>query len=108
MSFDARSAGAVIGTLDDHQQRTVPYLAVLPNLLVSLHPHYAMVHRLDPVRPELTRISCSWAFPPEAPSKQADRSSAADGRLTTLACPESADRPFRIRGSRVQGALWAT
>jgi Rieske 2Fe-2S family protein len=38
---------------------------VLPNLLISLHPDYVMTHLLTPITPDLTRITCSWAFPPE-------------------------------------------
>ena len=39
---------------------------MLPNLLISLHPDYVMTHLLTPITPDLTRIECSWAFPPEA------------------------------------------
>ena len=44
--------------------RTVMYVAVLPNLLISLHPDYVMTHLLVPLAPNRTRITCSWAFPP--------------------------------------------
>jgi len=66
MSLDGRSRGVVIARLDEHERRTVMYVAVLPNLLVSLHPDYVMSHRLTPLSPGLTRIECSWAFPTEA------------------------------------------
>lgn len=66
MSLDGRSGGVVIATLGEQEQRTVMYLVVVPNLLVSLHPDYVMVHRLTPLRTDLTWIECSWAFPPEA------------------------------------------
>jgi Rieske 2Fe-2S family protein len=65
MSLDGHSDGKVIARLDEVEQRTVMYVAVLPNLLISLHPDYIMTHLLTPVGPEVTRISCSWAFPPE-------------------------------------------
>ena len=39
------------------------YVAVLPNLLVSLHPDYVMTHTLVPATPTRTRVRCSWAFP---------------------------------------------
>ncbi len=64
MSLDGHSHGATIATLDAKQRRTVMYAAVLPNLLVSLHPDYVMSHRLVPVAVDRTRITCSWAFPP--------------------------------------------
>ncbi len=63
MSLDGSSKGATIGWLDEQEQHTVMYLAVLPNLLISMHPDYVMTHLLTPITPDLTRISCSWAFP---------------------------------------------
>jgi Rieske 2Fe-2S family protein len=51
--------------LDEEEQHTVMYLAVMPNLLISLHPDYVMTHLLVPITPDLTRIQCSWAFPPK-------------------------------------------
>jgi Rieske 2Fe-2S family protein len=65
MSLDGASHGVMIPTLDAHQQRTVMYAAVLPNLLLSLHPDYVMSHRLVPLAGDRNRITCSWAFPPE-------------------------------------------
>jgi Rieske 2Fe-2S family protein len=64
MSLDGRSKGSVMTRLDEEEQHTVMYLAVMPNLLLSLHPDYVMTHLLIPVTPDLTRIKCSWAFPP--------------------------------------------
>ena len=49
MSLDGRSGGAAIARLDEHEQRTVMYVAVLPNLLISLHPDYVMTHLLTPL-----------------------------------------------------------
>jgi Rieske 2Fe-2S family protein len=63
MSLDGRSGGVAIQKLSEHEQRTVMYVAVLPNLLISLHPDYIMSHLLTPLTPDRTRIRCSWAFP---------------------------------------------
>ena len=64
-----RSTGAAAGLkmarLDEHEQSHVMYAAVLPNLLISLHPDYVMTHLLVPSSPTRTRITCSWAFPPD-------------------------------------------
>jgi Rieske 2Fe-2S family protein len=65
MSLDGSSGGAMISTLDELQLRTVMYAAVLPNLLVSLHPDYVMSHTLVPLDVDRTRITCSWSFPPD-------------------------------------------
>jgi glycine betaine catabolism A len=66
MSLDGKSRGTVMARLDDEEQHTVMYVAVMPNLLLSLHPDYVMTHLLTPLAPNLTRIQCSWAFPPQA------------------------------------------
>jgi Rieske 2Fe-2S family protein len=63
MSLDGRSAGTVMTRLDEIEQRTVMYIAVLPNMLISLHPDYVMTHLLVPISAGRTRIRCSWAFP---------------------------------------------
>ena len=46
--------------------RTVIYLNVFPNVLISLHPDYVMFHRLTPLAADRTRIECTWAFAPES------------------------------------------
>ncbi len=65
MSLDGRSGGVAMARLDEHERRTVMYIAVMPNLLISLHPDYVMTHLLTPLSPDRTRIQCSWAFPAE-------------------------------------------
>jgi Rieske 2Fe-2S family protein len=65
MSLDGRIGGVAIRSLSEQELRTVMYVAVLPNLLVSLHPDYVMTHLLTPLEPGRTRIRCSWAFPAE-------------------------------------------
>ena len=66
MSADGRSLGVPIPGLDGQRLRTVLYLGVLPNLLLSLHPDYVMTHLLEPLGPASTRVTCSWYFPREA------------------------------------------
>jgi glycine betaine catabolism A len=70
LSLDGRSGGTAIARLDEHEKRTVMYVAVLPNLLISLHPDYVMTHLLTPLTPDRTRIRCSWAFPAEVASAE--------------------------------------
>jgi Rieske 2Fe-2S family protein len=57
MSLDGRSGGTFLPGVD---QRRVLYLALFPDLLLSLHPDYVMTHRLRPASPGSTRIECSW------------------------------------------------
>ncbi|HEY2442665.1 MAG TPA: aromatic ring-hydroxylating dioxygenase subunit alpha [Streptosporangiaceae bacterium] len=66
MSLDGRSHGVPLRGLDAAGLRTVIYVHIFPNVLVSLHPDYVMVHRLVPVAADRTRIECSWSFAPES------------------------------------------
>src|SRR5438874_4972247 len=42
------------------------YYSIFPNMLLSLHPEYVMVHQLWPKSPERTLIVCDWFFDPDA------------------------------------------
>ena len=66
MSLDGRSHGTVIDGLSDTERRTVMYVALFPNLLVSLHPDYVMTHRLVPLGADRSWIECAWLFPAES------------------------------------------
>jgi Rieske 2Fe-2S family protein len=69
MSLDGTSDGVPLRGLDAVGLRTVIYVNVFPNVLISLHPDYVMVHRLLPLAADRTLIECSWAFAPEATAK---------------------------------------
>ena len=43
------------------------YYSIFPNMLLSMHPEYVMVHQLWPQSPERTLIVCDWFFHPDAP-----------------------------------------
>jgi Rieske 2Fe-2S family protein len=45
----------------------VEYVHLLPNLLLSAHPDYVMVHRMVPLAPDRTWIECSWLVLPGSP-----------------------------------------
>ena len=66
MSLDGRSAGVPLRGLSPTGLRTVAYVGIFPNVLLSLHPDYVMTHVLVPEAADRTRISCTWAFAPEA------------------------------------------
>lgn len=42
------------------------YYSIFPNMLLSMHPEYVMVHQLWPQSPERTLIQCDWFFHPDA------------------------------------------
>jgi glycine betaine catabolism A len=66
MSLDGSSGGGPLRGLDAQGLRTVIYVNIFPNVLLSLHPDYVMTHRLVPVAADRTRIECTWSFAPEA------------------------------------------
>jgi Rieske 2Fe-2S family protein len=66
MSLDGASRGVPLRNLDATGLRTVIYVNVFPNILLSLHPDYVMTHRLTPLAADRTRVECTWAFAPEA------------------------------------------
>jgi Rieske 2Fe-2S family protein len=49
--------------LSEEQRRSVYYYALLPNLLLNLHPDYVVTFRLDPRAVDRTDILCEWLFP---------------------------------------------
>jgi Rieske 2Fe-2S family protein len=65
MSLDGSTSAHPLRGLDAEQHRQVLYLAVFPNVLISLHPDYVMTHILTPLAADRTRIRCAWSFSPE-------------------------------------------
>jgi glycine betaine catabolism A len=69
MSMDGQSGGVMLPGLGEALLREVHYYALLPNLLLSLHPDYVMTHRMEPRGPDRTFIECQWLFPVAALEK---------------------------------------
>ena len=64
MSRDGRLRRAPLPGLGEVEQRHVYFYALLPNLLLSLHPDYVMTHLLWPKAPDRTEVWCEWHFHP--------------------------------------------
>ena len=64
MSVDGQRRRAYLPGLDESQRRQVCYYSIYPNLLLSLHPDYVMVHTLWPRAVDRTGIRCEWYFHP--------------------------------------------
>lgn len=64
------SSGAVcappVGDLPPEDRHRVYYYSIFPNMLLSLHPDYVMVHLLTPTAHDRTRVVCEWLFHPDA------------------------------------------
>ncbi|MCI0348624.1 MAG: hypothetical protein L0Z53_04290, partial [Acidobacteriales bacterium] len=52
---------------DDHHR--VFYYSIFPNMLLSMHPDYVMVHQVWPQSPDRVTIFCDWLFHPDAFSR---------------------------------------
>ena len=55
--------------LSTDDARRVYYYAIFPNMLLSLHPDYMLVHTLWPQAPDRTINICEWHFHPSAMSR---------------------------------------
>ena len=66
LTMSGNACALPVGNFGDQDFRLVFYYSIFPNMLLSLHPDYVMVHRLQPQAPDRTLIFCDWFFNPEA------------------------------------------
>jgi Rieske 2Fe-2S family protein len=64
LSMDGSCPRQILPALGDEDRRRVYYYAIFPNMLLSLHPDYMMVHTLWPIAPDRTINVCEWHFQP--------------------------------------------
>lgn len=69
MSMDGRRRRDYLPGLGEEERRKVCYYFVYPNLMLSLHPDYMMVHTLWPKAVDHTQIVCEWYFHPAEMAK---------------------------------------
>lgn len=69
MSMDGQRRRDVLPGLDPNQCKQVLYYAIYPNLFLSLHPDYVMLHRLWPLGVDHTRVVTEWLFHPREMAK---------------------------------------
>ena len=65
LSMDGRCSRAFLPGLSQEDVRRVYYYAIFPNMLLSLHPDYMLVHTLWPQSPDRTINVCEWHFHPK-------------------------------------------
>jgi glycine betaine catabolism A len=65
LSLDGTCPRAFLPDLPPDDARRVYYYAIFPNMLLSLHPDYMMVHTLWPAAPDRTINVCEWHFHPD-------------------------------------------
>ena len=64
LTMSGKVCALPVGKIENLQE--VFYYSIFPNMLLSLHPEYVMVHQLWLQSPERTLILCDWLFHPEA------------------------------------------
>ena len=64
MTVSGRSCGVPVGDLSADDAQRVYYYSIFPNMLLSLHHDYVMLHTFEPVAPDRTRIRCEFLFHP--------------------------------------------
>jgi Rieske 2Fe-2S family protein len=65
LSMDGRSDRSCLPGLGADDRRKVYYYAVLPNLLLNLHPDYMLTFTLWPLAVDRTDVVCEWHFHPD-------------------------------------------
>lgn len=66
LTTTGKSCAPPLGQVSGEDLRRVYYYSIFPNMLLSLHPDYVMVHTLWPQQPDRTLITCEWLFDPAA------------------------------------------
>src|ERR1043166_1967354 len=66
LTMSGNACASPVGDIKAKDSSRVFYYSIFPNMLLSMHPDYVMVHQLWPQSPERTLILCNWFFHPEA------------------------------------------
>ena len=62
ISESGQLCGPMLGNLTLKNQKRVYYYALFPNILLSLHPDYVMLHSVWPEGVDKCRVECGWYF----------------------------------------------
>jgi Rieske 2Fe-2S family protein len=66
LTMSGKACALPVGDTKGEDSNRVFYYSIFPNMLLSMHPDYVMVHQLCPKSPERTLILCDWFFHPDA------------------------------------------
>jgi Rieske 2Fe-2S family protein len=66
LTMSGNACALPVGDIQGEDHDRVFYYSIFPNMLLSMHPDYVMVHQLWPQSPERTLILCDWLFHPDA------------------------------------------
>jgi len=66
LTMSGNACALPVGDIQGEDHHRVFYYSLFPNMLLSLHPDYVMVHQLWPQSSDRTLILCDWFFHPDA------------------------------------------
>jgi len=66
LTMSGNACALSVGDIRAEDHARVFYYSIFPNMLLSMHPDYVMVHQLRPQSPERTLILCDWYFHADA------------------------------------------
>jgi glycine betaine catabolism A len=66
LTMSGNACARPVGDIKAEDHARVFYYSIFPNMLLSMHPDYVMVHQIWPEAPDRTRVVCDWFFHPDA------------------------------------------
>jgi Rieske 2Fe-2S family protein len=66
LTMSGNACALPVGDIQGDDPHRVFYYSIFPNMLLSMHPDYVLVHQLWPQSPNRVRILCDWLFHPDA------------------------------------------
>src|SRR4051812_20711516 len=69
LTMSGAACALPVGDVKGEDYHRVYYYSIFPNMLLSMHPDYVMVHQLGPQAPDRTLIHCDWFFHPDAANR---------------------------------------
>jgi glycine betaine catabolism A len=66
LTMSGNACALPIGDIKGEDHHRVFYYSIFPNMLLSMHPDYVMVHQVWPQAPDRVTILCDWLFHPDA------------------------------------------
>lgn len=66
MTTHGERCAPVFAALSAEERGRVHYYTLFPSAFLSLHPDYVLVHRVQPLAVDRTRVVCDWYFHPHA------------------------------------------
>jgi len=66
LTMSGNACALAVGDIKGEDHHRVFYYSIFPNLLLSLHPDYVMVHQVWPQSPDRVTLFCDWFFHPDA------------------------------------------